>query len=379
MKQLKIVWKAVVLQILLGDTLASICLNSWDWNGWGACSVSCGGGFRVRHCYRDGTHETERCGTTCYNGAEFYSGQCHCRHGTLAPCCVDIKECASNPCQNEGTCNEMVNIYTCTCPPGTTGDNCIDIPECASNPCKNGGTCEEHVNYYTCNCPLGTTGHDCVDIPECLSNPCLNGGTCVDYVGGYTCQCPPGTTGIHCTDIPECASNPCMNGGTCNEMINMYNCTCTQEYTGVNCEKYLFSHYDNTCRVDGSCYVIFRVKDTWEGSRDFCRARNGHLAVPENEAEMLFIETFLESMRTRYAEALFWIGGQKTSLTVQWLPGYSSTVSRWPDGRSLPVIGTECMAMDGRYNFEWQTFPCDRPTFFVCEEDVLFNTVGVVG
>ncbi|WAR03561.1 NOTC1-like protein [Mya arenaria] len=279
MKQLKIVWKAVVLQILLGDTLASICLNSWDWNGWGACSVSCGGGFRVRHCYRDGTHETERCGTTCYNGAEFYSGQCHCRHGTLAPCCVDI-------------------------------------PECASNPCKNGGTCEEHVNYYTCNCPLGTTGHDCVDIPECLSNPCLNGGTCVDYVGGYTCQCPPGTTGIHCTDIPECASNPCMNGGTCNEMINMYNCTCTQD-------------------------SLFHA--------------------------------------ARYAEALFWIGGQKTSLTVQWLPGYSSTVSRWPDGRSLPVIGTECMAMDGRYNFEWQTFPCDRPTFFVCEEDVLFNTVGVVG
>jgi len=36
----------------------------------------------------------------------------------------DIDECSSNPCQNLGTCNGGVNIYTCTCAAGYTGDNC---------------------------------------------------------------------------------------------------------------------------------------------------------------------------------------------------------------------------------------------------------------
>ena len=36
----------------------------------------------------------------------------------------DIDDCASNPCQNGGTCNDGVNSYTCDCVPGHAGDNC---------------------------------------------------------------------------------------------------------------------------------------------------------------------------------------------------------------------------------------------------------------
>ena len=36
----------------------------------------------------------------------------------------DIDECASNPCQNGGTCNDGINAYTCDCVPGHAGDNC---------------------------------------------------------------------------------------------------------------------------------------------------------------------------------------------------------------------------------------------------------------
>ena len=36
----------------------------------------------------------------------------------------DIDDCASNPCQNGGTCNDEVNSYTCDCVPGHAGDNC---------------------------------------------------------------------------------------------------------------------------------------------------------------------------------------------------------------------------------------------------------------
>ena len=36
-------------------------------------------------------------------------------------CETDIDECASDPCQNDATCNDAVNMYTCTCDSGWTG------------------------------------------------------------------------------------------------------------------------------------------------------------------------------------------------------------------------------------------------------------------
>ena len=37
---------------------------------------------------------------------------------------LDIDECASHPCQNGGTCVDVINAYTCNCAPGYEGDNC---------------------------------------------------------------------------------------------------------------------------------------------------------------------------------------------------------------------------------------------------------------
>ena len=36
----------------------------------------------------------------------------------------DINECRSAPCQNGGTCRDLVNAYRCDCRPGYTGGNC---------------------------------------------------------------------------------------------------------------------------------------------------------------------------------------------------------------------------------------------------------------
>ncbi len=36
----------------------------------------------------------------------------------------DVDECASNPCQNGGACNDDVNGYTCSCEPGYEGIEC---------------------------------------------------------------------------------------------------------------------------------------------------------------------------------------------------------------------------------------------------------------
>lgn len=37
---------------------------------------------------------------------------------------VDINECAGDPCENDGTCNDIINGYYCTCVNGFTGLSC---------------------------------------------------------------------------------------------------------------------------------------------------------------------------------------------------------------------------------------------------------------
>ena len=37
---------------------------------------------------------------------------------------VDIDECVSSPCQNGGSCTDVVNGHTCNCVDGYDGPNC---------------------------------------------------------------------------------------------------------------------------------------------------------------------------------------------------------------------------------------------------------------
>ena len=37
---------------------------------------------------------------------------------------LDINECDSTPCQNKGTCADLLNGYKCSCALGFTGTNC---------------------------------------------------------------------------------------------------------------------------------------------------------------------------------------------------------------------------------------------------------------
>src|SRR4051812_29749974 len=84
---------------------------------------------------------------------------------------ADIDECASGPCQNQGTCLNLVNGWSCTCGPGYTGLRCqTNINECASNPCQNGASCADASNGYTCQCAAGYSGLRCeTDVNECAS------------------------------------------------------------------------------------------------------------------------------------------------------------------------------------------------------------------
>ena len=49
---------------------------------------------------------------------------------------------------------DLFNDYFCSCQLGYFGRNCeMEIDECLPRPCENGGTCTDLVNGYHCNCP----------------------------------------------------------------------------------------------------------------------------------------------------------------------------------------------------------------------------------
>src|SRR5690348_1715077 len=65
---------------------------------------------------------------------------------------------------------------------------CLDINECASQPCRHGGSCVDGLNSFSCTCFVGVIGTYCdTNIDECISAPCTNGGSCIDGIGGYSC------------------------------------------------------------------------------------------------------------------------------------------------------------------------------------------------
>ena len=36
-------------------------------------------------------------------------------------CETEVRECASDPCENGGSCEEQINGYNCVCTPGFAG------------------------------------------------------------------------------------------------------------------------------------------------------------------------------------------------------------------------------------------------------------------
>eukprot|EP00057_Strongylocentrotus_purpuratus_P007403 XP_011661877.1 PREDICTED: uncharacterized protein LOC105437225 [Strongylocentrotus purpuratus] len=149
-----------------------------------------------------------------------------------------IDECASNPCVNEGVCNNLVDRFTCDCVGGYDGITCdADIDECYPDTCLNGGECNNFPGSFTCDCAAGYEGITCeTDIDECASGPCMANEDCTDGMNMYTCACSPGYAGTPCEDIDECASGPCMANEDCTDGINMYTCACSPGYAGTPCE-----------------------------------------------------------------------------------------------------------------------------------------------
>ncbi|GBM99431.1 hypothetical protein AVEN_165907-1, partial [Araneus ventricosus] len=69
--------------------------------------------------------------------------------------------CSSNPCKNDGTCEEDGTGFKCICKGTWKGETCEESNHCSSNPCKNDGTCEEDGTGFKCICKAPWKGETC--------------------------------------------------------------------------------------------------------------------------------------------------------------------------------------------------------------------------
>uniref|UniRef100_A0A8C0G0P6 Crumbs cell polarity complex component 2 n=1 Tax=Chelonoidis abingdonii TaxID=106734 RepID=A0A8C0G0P6_CHEAB len=175
----------------------------------------------------------------------FNSFQCACSVGWEGPLCEsNIDDCKSSPCVH-GDCVDSVADFQCDCFRGYIGKKCnINVDDCMRHQCLNGGTCVDGVYSYSCKCPahFNVCGCGFARLPfppqQCGKNfTCLNGGKCTSGTWGANCTCKPGFTGRKCQiNINECEPNPCQNGGTCQDSVNKYQCVCSASYTGERCD-----------------------------------------------------------------------------------------------------------------------------------------------
>ncbi|XP_054708446.1 sushi, von Willebrand factor type A, EGF and pentraxin domain-containing protein 1-like [Uloborus diversus] len=171
--------------------------------------------------------------------------------------CIEINYCKQKHlCAPLSKCSSTRTGYKCICPEGLRGTYCeVNIDDCASKPCLNNGTCTDAVGGYICSCPIGWTGKQCEEnINDCIINPCQNGGSCKDLIDDYVCACELGFIGENCEiNINDCESNPCLNSGICFDMQNDYRCCCTKNYKGKNCEIKVDFCEDISCFNEGTC------------------------------------------------------------------------------------------------------------------------------
>lgn len=223
------------------------------------------------------------CQLECDAGYTLQGQQPSCNDGTLSATvtCINVDECAAQPCLNGGVCADRVDSYLCTCGSGFSGPTCAEevnvcetgeytcdvlatcqyggpgaytcscvsgyesaddgvctnIDDCAIQPCENGGDCTDGVNTFSCTCSEGYFGSTCeLETDECSSLPCLHEGACTDGTNDYTCACTTGWTGHNCeVDIDDCSSAPCANG-VCTDQFGAFSCACAEGWTGELCD-----------------------------------------------------------------------------------------------------------------------------------------------
>ena len=233
-------------------------------------------------------------------------------------CAIDVNECASNPCQNNGYCVDKQDAYECYCV-GHFGNDCqYREGRCDPDRCEHGGTChyklsfidDERTGYREwCNCDsTGYTGGYChIELDECQSGPCLHNGRCVDQMNAYSCNCsgtgyvgarcdinaehcPEDEAGQRCArDINECESSPCRHGSCIDELLE-YHCDCSDTgYEGTHCDIDIDECASNPCNqgncTDGVNYFTCVCFAGYDGKR--CDVISDNITVSMKERQSM--------------------------------------------------------------------------------------------
>ncbi|RZC32589.1 cubilin, partial [Asbolus verrucosus] len=147
----------------LGSRICGNCPAGYTGDGVscsyeGACNVNNGGCHRLATCRNNPRISTTFVECVCPAG---YIGSGVGPNGCIRSL-QPIGPCAPNPCRH-GICRPNGTDYTCDCYRRYTGRNCESFKNlCASNPCQNGGTCTSYLGMsYRCSCPSSYTGLRC--------------------------------------------------------------------------------------------------------------------------------------------------------------------------------------------------------------------------
>ncbi|KAI0238649.1 hypothetical protein LSAT2_010626, partial [Lamellibrachia satsuma] len=154
--------------------------------------------------------------------------------GTTVATTTGVDACASQPCQNGGTCTKDDDGYKCTC------------PVCGCSQGANTLTCDLADDMCVNQASYTSHPYNCHEYVQCANSrvaqtlPCQPAENVFDPVKGscspllnVTCAQQPktttvtaGTTVATTTGVDACASQPCQNGGTCTKDYDGYKCTC---------------------------------------------------------------------------------------------------------------------------------------------------------
>ncbi|XP_046746481.1 cubilin-like [Diprion similis] len=145
--------------------------------------------------------------------------------------------------------------------------NKLQTDECARNPCQNGGTCEDLIDGYKCRCTEGWEGSQCTtDINECARYlgtdlGCQNNAVCRNLPGSYRCDCTAGWYGIHCTKPTKVCnrenSNELCGHGVCVESDTLlgYSCSCDEGWTSTSANPACVQDVDECAAKHPPCSV----------------------------------------------------------------------------------------------------------------------------